>query len=195
MVRKYFAFWLVCCCCCFVLNADAAKINAEVSTHRNECKLSERSANEELCQIIKDYYKISAEDMKRTRYMYNYVDLNDDGVDEIFVVVNGPSTSGSGGSSALLLEQNKNSWQIKKNFTLVRTPVTISDVKHNGYHDIVFSYYGGGSESGYSVVFYDGDNYVSVSEGIFLKERYLISGYDILCDKYKYYMDAGLSLK
>lgn len=55
----------------------------------------------ELAKAIVEEYEIPEEYWEQTKYYYNYVDLNDDGCDEIFAVVMGPYTSGSGGDSGL----------------------------------------------------------------------------------------------
>ena len=60
----------------------------------------------ELRDLIIEDMEVPEEYYETTNYFYNYIDLNDDGKDEIFVMVTGPYTSGSGGSSALLLSEN-----------------------------------------------------------------------------------------
>ena len=55
----------------------------------------------ELEKAIADYYDIRKEERTHTSYVYNKVGLNGDGTDEIFAVITGPYTSGTGGDSAL----------------------------------------------------------------------------------------------
>lgn len=51
--------------------------------------VSEREKLPELEQAIATYYDIPEEDLDGTRYYYNYVDLDNNGVEEIFAVVIG----------------------------------------------------------------------------------------------------------
>ncbi len=128
-------------------NSNEASLPAGIETMKAETK-----ANPELEALIIDQYDIPDEALNQTSYYYNYVDLNDDGQKEIFVVVNGPYTSGTGGSSALWVSQDEGKLYVNQQFTLVNVPVIISDNKTNGMHDLIIPYYGGGAESQYKVL-------------------------------------------
>ena len=65
---------------------------------------SEKEPNEMVRTALIDTYQIPEDEWDMTRYYYNYVDLNEDGSDEIFALAVGPYVSGSGGSCALLLD-------------------------------------------------------------------------------------------
>lgn len=156
--------------------------------------LSEKVPAEYIRQAVTDYYKLIPEEFSKTYYSYNYIDVNDDGANEAFVVVRGPYTSGSGGDSGLLLAQDNGTWQVQDSFTLVRTPVMLTDVKLNGYKNMLFTYYGGGAEQGYSAVFYKNGGYVNVNEGIMLDDTSFITGCNILADQLNDYTDGGFAL-
>lgn len=95
------------------------------------------------------------------RYFYNKVDLNDDQTPETFVYLVGPMVCGTGGCSALLLGENDEGYLVKSRFSLVRTPVFIQDETTNGWKDIVMYVTGGGIESGYHKLKFDGETYPS----------------------------------
>ncbi|MBM6984507.1 MAG: hypothetical protein I3I94_00025 [Acidaminococcaceae bacterium] len=83
-------------------------------------------------RAIAEHYGIPEAGWGKTRYRYNYVDLNDDGVTEIFAVVDGPYTSGTGGSSAVWGRLWGGRFLLYQAFTLVRTPVLVTDRAANG---------------------------------------------------------------
>ncbi|GKT35699.1 hypothetical protein ADUPG1_003036, partial [Aduncisulcus paluster] len=101
----------------------------------------------------------------RTKYYYNYVDLNADGHNEIFVVVMGPYTSGSGGSSAMIVYPVENNLYINQQFTLVQTPVIISDTMTKGAKEIIMFRSGGGAEATYVKLIANDAEYQNVNDG------------------------------
>lgn len=78
----------------------------------------------ELAQFLAEYYQIPEEDWERTRYYYNYIDLNEDGTDEIFAVVLTDITKGNpGGSPAIILEQDDaGAFTVLESFEEIATP-------------------------------------------------------------------------
>ena len=64
-----------------------------------ELRMAQTRHSPELAEVIAETYGISQEEWQNTRCYYDYVDLNEDGVDEILAVVMGMYTSGSGGGS------------------------------------------------------------------------------------------------
>lgn len=94
--------------------------------------MAETKPNELLRQTIIDYYEIPEEYWEQTKYYYNYVDLNGDGTDEIFAVIMGSYTSGTGGDSALWCREYEGKIQIYQAFTLVNTPVIVTKEAVNG---------------------------------------------------------------
>lgn len=108
-------------------------------------------------EVPEDYYET-------THYFYNYIDLNNDGTNEIFVMVTGPYTSGTGGSSALLVSENGGKLHITQEFTLVNEPIIISDKLDNGYHDLIIPYYSD-NKTQYSVLKYANNVYPNVPDG------------------------------
>lgn len=86
----------------------------------------------ELEKAIVTYYGIPEEERASTRYAYNKVDFNGNGTEEIFAVITGPYTSGTGGDSAVWGRLYKGKFQIYQTFTLIRTPVIITQEATNG---------------------------------------------------------------
>jgi len=95
----------------------------------------------------------------KVRYYYNRVDLDGDGVPEIFVYLTGPLLCGSGGCSGLVLKRANSGYTVKSRFSLVRTPVFVSETKTNGWKDIIMYVAGGGIEASYRVLKFDGKTY------------------------------------
>lgn len=92
------------------------------------------------------------------KYYYNKVDLNEDGKEEIFTVLYGSYVSGTGGGTGLLFD---NKYNLVSEFSLVRTPIIISENKTNGWNDILMHVAGGGIESFYAQMKFDGKTYPS----------------------------------
>ena len=153
---------------------------------------AEKSANKHLRDLIIEYYMIPKEYFESTYYYYNYVDLNKDGEDEIFVVVSGLYTSGTGGSSALWVVENAGKLHVNQDFTLVNTPVIISDTIINGLHELITPYYGGGAESQYSILKGSDGEYPRVSDGSMVKTLDGITGKAIIANDILGEMEANI---
>ena len=95
----------------------------------------------------------------KVRYYYNLIDLNGDEVPETFVYLTGPVVCGTGGCSGLILQRANGSYKVISRFSLVRTPVLISETKTNGWKDIILYVAGGGIEPSYRVLEFDGQTY------------------------------------
>lgn len=110
---------------------------------------AETSPCPELEKAIAGYYDIPEEERSSTYYVYNKVDLNGDSTDEIFAVITGPYTSGTGGDSAVWGLLYKGKFQIYQSFTLIRTPIIITkDATNglpNGARSIIVRQSGGGA--------------------------------------------------
>ncbi|MCI2057496.1 MAG: hypothetical protein LKJ86_10225 [Oscillibacter sp.] len=118
-------------------------------------------------KLIADQWEIPQKALADTVYLYNYIDLNNDGTDEIFAAVLGSYTSGSGGDSALIASQSADgTWTLTQAFTLVREPVLVSDYTTNGWRDLIIPQYGGGESGCYRVLSADANGkYPNVGDG------------------------------
>lgn len=149
---------------------------------------SETEPNEAVRTAIIDEYMIPEDEWETTRYYYNYVDLDDDGVNEIFALAVGPYVSGSGGSSALLL---KESGEVIQTFSLVNPPVLVTDEIMNGYRELALVRSGGGAETEVVLLSYGNGAYETVSETETVIDPALLSGTAILCNDLAADMESG----
>jgi len=136
----------------------------------------------ELESLIISEYDIPTEYFGKTKYYYNYVDLNSDGKEEIFVVIMGPYTSGSGGSSAMIVYPVDDKLNVNQKFTLIQTPIIISDQIANGAKEIISYKSGGGSESGYVKLTCSDGYYTTINDGEPIKTLDDISGTAIIAN-------------
>lgn len=152
--------------------------------------LAETEPLPELAKAIAQQYEIPEEEWSGTKYYYNYVDLNEDGADEIFAVAMGPYTSGSGGDSGLWLIPYAG-MAVAQTFTLVRTPIIVSDTMTNGAHELIFQRSGGGGETEYvRLVCIDGV-YSNPADAETLKNLDHITGRAILSNDLVADMESG----
>lgn len=144
--------------------------------------LAESKADPVLEKMIIEELEIPDDFLAMTSYYYNYVDLNQDGSNEVFVVVSGPYTSGSGGSTAIIGIPYEGGYHVNQIFTLIQTPVIISDKITKGCHEIVVRNSGGGAEGNYvSLVSSDG-YYTTVNDGTVIEDINSVSGTAILAN-------------
>lgn len=151
-------------------------------------KASETVPNELVRAAIIDEYMIPEEEWEATRYYYNYVDLDDDGNNEIFVLAAGPSVSGSGGFSALLMEEGG---EVLQTFTLVNPPVLVTDEIINGYRELALVRSGGGAETEVVLLSYGNGAYETVSETETVIDPNILSGTAILCNDLAADLESG----
>ena len=160
---------------------DIVKFESEtIDFSKIEYKPSETESDEKLEKAIIDYLDYDKNADGEIVYFYNYIDLNGDEKEEIFVYLLGDSVSGSGGSTALILE--KEDYKVISKFTLVQNPIIISEEKTNGWNNIIMSVSGGGVEPFYVKLDFDGEKYLSnpstapkVEEGSVIEGTAIIS--------------------
>lgn len=109
--------------------------------------------------LIKEFELDRFEDS--IRYYYNKIDLDGDGTPEIFAYLVGTYVCGTGGCSAVIFKQRNEEYVLLARFSLVNNPVIISDNTTKGYKDIIMHIYGGGIESFFALLKYDGSTYPS----------------------------------
>lgn len=148
---------------------------------------AEEKPNEGLKKAIIDYYEIPEEEWAETRYYYNYVDLDQDGSDEIFAVVSGMYTSGSGGDSALWCEEKDGTMNIRQAFTLVNTPVLVTEEEC----DLVMERQGGGAGKEIVRLVFEDGVYTNVSDADPVKAPDELRGTAIICNDRAADMENG----
>ena len=156
-----------------------------------EQKKSETEPNEELSRLIIEYFEIPDDELANTRYYYNYVDLDGNGKNEIFTVVVGSYTSGSGGSSALWCEEQDGALAVKQELTLINMPVIVADNEENGPKSLILERSGGGAETEYVELICEDGVYTNVSDAEPAAGLEDISGVAILCNDLADDMQTG----
>lgn len=93
------------------------------------------------------------------KYLYNKVDLNGDGKDEVFVLLLGTYFTGSGGSTAIILQEGADGYELVSRHTLINAPIIVSDNKTNGWNDLIVMVSGGGYPATFNKLVFDGKEY------------------------------------
>lgn len=157
--------------------------------------MSESEPNELLKQAIIDYYEIPKEFWEQTKYYYNHVDLNGDGTEEIFAVVIGSYTSGSGGDSALWCCEYEGKMQIYQAFTLVKTPVIVTKEAVNGQEygakGLIMQRSGGGAEAEIIQLTCTDGVYTNVADAPMINNLDEMEGTAIICNNLIKDMENG----
>lgn len=147
-----------------------------------------------LAEFLATYYQIPEEELSETRYYYNYVDLNDDGTNEIFAVVIGDYTEIASGDPALILWEENDTFGVVESFEGIHTPVMISNQLTNGWHDIIYQQYGGGTEDGYRVCRYNPEGGYQTELTEVIDELESVGGIRILSNNLIDDLDRGVYL-
>lgn len=145
--------------------------------------LSETAPYKLLEDSIADYLNIPEEYRAKTRYCYNYVDLDNDTVQEILVVVTGDYTSGTGGATALhLVPTLTGKLHLAQQFTLINMPIIVSDKMTNGHKELIVLMSGGGTESKYVVLTMQDGKYRDVNNGTTIASLQGVKGVALMSD-------------
>lgn len=147
-----------------------------------------------LAKFLAEYYQIPDEELMEVRYYYNYIDLNEDGTDEIFTVVVGDYTEHAFGYPALILWEENDTFGVVESFEGIHTPVIMSDHLTNGWHDIIYQQYGGGTEDGYRVCRYNPEGGYQTELTEVLDELESVGGIRILSNNLIDDLDRGVYL-
>ena len=101
---------------------------------RNEAFLE---ADPELEGLLIRHYGLNQEVSRQTRYYYDRIDLNSDGVDEIFAILVGPKTTGTAGSMGSLILETEGVLEVEKDFSQLYMPIVVSTNTQDGWHDLI----------------------------------------------------------
>ena len=86
---------------------------------------------------------------RTTQYSSAFVDLRDDGTQEVIVYLTGDGWCGSGGCTTLVLVPRDSSYTVVTKIIIVRPPIRMLVTKSNGWHDIAVRVQGGGIINAY----------------------------------------------
>ena len=148
---------------------ELPETNSYLPQYSDKIKLvpSETEKNEALEDLIIETWDIPEDYFAETYYYYNYVDINNDGENEIFAYVMGTYTSGSGGSSALIATVAEDeSLETIQTFSVMNNPIIISDELTNDFNDIIVYYSGGGAEGTFVELKNEDGTYPNVADGM-----------------------------
>lgn len=101
---------------------------------RNEASLE---ADPELEALLIRHYGLTDEICRQTRYYYDRIDLNEDLVDEIFVILVGPQTTGNAGSMGSLILEENGELKVEKDFSQLYMPIVVSTNTQENWHDLI----------------------------------------------------------
>lgn len=159
---------------------------------------SETAPHKALQEKIIDYYEIPEEYFKETKYYYNYVDLNGDGTDEIFAVIIGSYVSGSGGNSALWCKETDAGIEILQAFTLVNTPIVVTqnttDTQTGNAKSLLLQRSGGGADTEIVLLSCPDGIYTNVADAHAVENTDEIGGTAIICNNLITDMENGTYL-
>lgn len=100
-------------------------------------------------------------DNQRIDYFPAFVDLRDDGTQEVIVSFM-DLHCGSSGCPVLILAPKGSSYKVVTYITFARLPIRVLETKSNGWHDISVRVQGGGIQPGYEAkLSFDGKSYPS----------------------------------
>ncbi len=97
---------------------------------------------------------------RKARYVYGFVDLNDDGKEEVLAYLLGTFFCGTGGCSLMVFTPADNGFELIDNFPISRLPVIISPEKTQGWNNLVRLESGGGAPATYVIHTFNGEQYI-----------------------------------
>jgi hypothetical protein len=98
-------------------------------------RLPNSSQENSLRKFLQDYVGNSDEG-RTTRYSSAFVDLKDDGTNEVTVYLSGHFWCGAGGCTTLVLAPQGSSYGVVTKITVTRPPIRMLNTKSHGWHDI-----------------------------------------------------------
>ena len=121
------------------------------------------SQNDSLRKFLQEYAGSHGSSADKTMFYFPaFVDLADDGTQEVVVYVTGNIWCGSGGCTVLVLAPKDSSYKVVTKITISRLPIRILTTKSNGWHDIAIRVHGGGIRRAYdSKLSFNGKTYPS----------------------------------
>ncbi|MFZ4858126.1 MAG: hypothetical protein ACOYL3_17190 [Desulfuromonadaceae bacterium] len=94
-------------------------------------------------------------------YKYAFVDLNDDGIDDVLVLMTDNQYCGSGGCSCAIFRGVAGGFKFVSSSTITREPILLLTEKKKGWHTLSVFVAGGGAKPGQVMMRFDGTEYPS----------------------------------
>ena len=112
-----------------------------------------------LKKFLQNYEGSSADEVSETRYSAAFVDLRENGAQQVIVYLTG-NWCGTGGCTMLILAPEGTSYKVVTKTTVTRLPIRMLATKSNGWHDISVVARTNGVEPLYdSILSFDGKTY------------------------------------
>jgi hypothetical protein len=137
--------------------------------------------NPQLASAIREYFSLSPSEAAQNTYSYFHLNVDNDRYPEILVLVEGPSVSGTGGSTLLIMDP-VNHYKVLQKLTLVRPPIIATRGQH-GYDLIVYRS-GGGAIPGWVRLRNHGGTFDTVNDGVPVPSLRYTGGIAYLDDDY-----------
>ncbi len=141
----------------------------------------EKEDNEAIREGIISSLSIPKDQLSSTSYFYNYVDLDGTGRKQVFALVVGPYTSGTGGHSAVWGTLINGKFCLKGDYTLFRGPILLV-TEPNGTKSIIFRRSGGGAKPSLLKLSLVNGEYRVTEEDMSISKVKSLSGTVILSD-------------
>ncbi len=92
-------------------------------------------------------------------FQHVLIDLNQDGVDDALVFLQGPGWCGSGGCTLLVLRGQGDRFVLQSQITLIQKPFMVADTQTAGWQDLIVQTGGGGYPAQTVLLQFDGQAY------------------------------------
>lgn len=87
------------------------------------------------------------------------VDLNEDGRDELLMLLEDRNWCGSGGCTLLVFHNSERGYRLLSRTNVTHPPIAVSPLIHNGWHDLLVGVGGGGTVAGTVALQFNGSDY------------------------------------
>lgn len=142
-----------------VLGGLLSPFPCQGQTHHVEHGVRDNALKAVLQQYLKDQ---DVENDGTVRYVPAFVDLNDDGAEEVIVHIISPSLCGTGGCPTFVLVPDQSSFRIVSRIGITRPPIRVLNKQTNGWRDLAVWVQGGGVQPGYEADLpFDGESYAT----------------------------------
>jgi len=123
-----------------------------------------RSAVEDISlrKFLQNYIGARTDENKTTRCSAAFVDLEDEGAEDVIVHLTSDGWCGTGGCTTLILAPDGASYRVVTKITITRLPIRVLATKSNGWHDIgVVARISGNEPLSEAILSFDGKTYPS----------------------------------
>jgi len=110
--------------------------------------------------FLRDYFKNELSPDTNISYVVDFVDLNEDKMDEAIVHLAGQDMCGSGGCITLVLMPEGTTYKLVTEISITNRPIRVLESSSHGWHDLTSIVHGGGILRPYEAVLqFDGKTY------------------------------------